>query len=386
MRVLFSTTANDGHFGPLLPFARACEAAGHQVRVAAPQSYADALARVGLGHEPFADVPPEVFGPVLARAPALAFEDADELIIRDVFGRMDAQAALPGLLATMERWRPDVVIRESAEIGCVAAAERAGIPHVHVCIGMHEVATRFAAVFEAPLVELARLADLPEEQLVDSVAAEPVLSLVPAHLDHAAGEVPSCAHDFLRFHEPSAPGGGRDPDRGDAGTPLVYVTFGTVAGSLPPFAGVFRESLDALAELDANVLMTVGRSFDLDAFGAVPDNARVVPWVPQADALAHASAMLGHGGFGTTMGALVAGVPQVVAPLFSFDQVVNGRHVAAVGAGITVDARSVPAAAAEVRRLLEDPAYAERARETAAAIQALPPPSAAVPVLADLAG
>jgi len=45
MRVLVSTTANDGHFGPLQPFARACTAAGHEVRVAAPASYGGALAR-----------------------------------------------------------------------------------------------------------------------------------------------------------------------------------------------------------------------------------------------------------------------------------------------------------------------------------------------------
>ena len=47
--------------------------------------------------------------------------------------------------------------------------------------------------------------------------------------------------------------------------------------------------------------------------------------------------MLGHGGFGTTMGALAAGVPQVVAPIFTTDQVVNGRHVAACGAGVVVE-------------------------------------------------
>ncbi len=52
MHVLFATTAHDGHFGPLLPFARACAAAGHEVRVAAPESYGEALARAGLRHEP----------------------------------------------------------------------------------------------------------------------------------------------------------------------------------------------------------------------------------------------------------------------------------------------------------------------------------------------
>ena len=52
--------------------------------------------------------------------------------------------------------------------------------------------------------------------------------------------------------------------------------------------------------------------------------------------LAHADAMLGHGGFGTTMGALAAGVPQVVMPIFTSDQLANAEHVAAVGAGIAV--------------------------------------------------
>lgn len=55
MRVRCATTANDGHFGPLLPFARARLGAGHEVRVAAPASFGGAVARTGLPHEPFAD-------------------------------------------------------------------------------------------------------------------------------------------------------------------------------------------------------------------------------------------------------------------------------------------------------------------------------------------
>ena len=389
MRILFATTANDGHFGPLLPFARAGTALGHEVRVAAPASYGRALARAGLSHEPFADAAPEVIGPVMAGLPSLTFQEADDVVLREVFGRIDAQAALPALLETVERWRPQIIVRESAEIGSLAAAERFGVPHVHVCIGMHEVASRFAAALDQPLAELARIAGLSEGRLSAALAAEPVFSLVPEALDRAAGEPPPGVAAFRRFHQPTpATGSGRSSDWGELDRPLVYVTFGSVAGSLSPFAGVFRAAVDALADLDASVLMTVGRAIDPGDIGPLPSNARAARWLSQEEVLAHATAMLGHGGFGTTMGALAAGVPQVVAPLFSFDQLVNGDHVASVGAGLTtgMEPGSVPRAAAEVARLLADPSYAESARRVAAALRELPHPTEAVPVLTELAG
>ncbi|WP_378723112.1 glycosyltransferase [Microbacterium arthrosphaerae] len=382
--MLCATTANDGHFGPLLPFARALAAAGHDVHVAAPASYADAVAKAGFTHEPFADGPRELIGPIMGRLPTLALEEADDLVIREVFGRIDAQAALPSLLETVERWRPDLILRESAELASLAVAERAGVRHVHVCIGMHEILTRFAEAITDPLEELGRLAGLAEGRMTAALASETVLSLVPEMLDHAGGPIPSGSEGFLRFHVPRpAPTGQRLPDWGDPQAPLIYVTFGSVAGSLPPFAGVFKDALDALADVDGRVLMTVGRKIDPDALGPLPSNARVEQWLPQDAVLQQASAMLGHGGFGTTMGALAAGVPQVVVPLFTSDQIANGAHVAAVGAGLTVEPgpSSVKPAAAEVPRLLADPTHAEAARRVAAAIADLPSTSEAVPVL-----
>jgi hypothetical protein len=389
VRVLCATTANDGHFGPLVPFARACADAGHEVRVAAPASFAAAVERAGFVHEPFADAPPELIGPVMARLPTLAFEEADDLVVREVFARIDAQAGLPSLIATVERWRPDLVLRESAELASLAAAERAGVPHVHVCIGMHEVVTRFAEAIADPLGDLERLAGLGAGQLSVALAGETVLSLVPEVLDHAAGEVSPGVDGLHRFHDPPPNTGGDGlPDWGDPDHPLVYVTFGSVTGSLPPFAGVFATALDALADVEARVLLTVGRSVDPAELGTRPPNAHVEQWWPQAAALGHAAAMLGHGGFGTTMGALAAGVPQVVVPLFSFDQVVNARHVAAVGAGLAVEmgTEAVARAAAEVPRVLQVPTYAASARRIAATLADLPRPAAAVPVLTQLVG
>lgn len=386
MRVLFSTTANDGHFGPLLPFARACVGSGHDVRVAAPASYSAALARAGLRHEPFADAPPEVIGPIMASLFTMSVQEADHVVVREVFGRVDAQAALPGLLDTIERWHPDVVVRESAELASIVAAEHARVPHVHVAIGMHEAAARLAEDIAEPLEELGRLAGLADGRTTMALANETIVSLVPELLDYARGEAPAGV-TFHRFHEPApAAGGPRPTEWGDPDLPLVYVTFGSVAGSLPPFAGVFGEALDALADLDASVLMTVGRAFDPRDLGPLPKNARVEQWVPQETVLAYAAAMLGHGGFGTTMGALAAGVPQVVTPLFTFDQAINGEHVAAVRAGLTTGpgAGAVARGAAEIPRLLQDLAYAEAARRVAAALRELPAPVEVIPVLAGL--
>ncbi len=389
MRVLCATTANDGHFGPLLPFARACAGAGHEVRVAAPASYAAAVAGAGFPHEPFADAPPELIGPIMARLPTLAFDDADDLVIREVFARIDAQAGLPSLIETVQRWRPDVVLRESAELASLAAAERLGVPHVHVCIGMHEVVSRFADTIGDPLAELGRLAGLDEGRMKAALAAEIVLSLVPEVLDHATGQIQPQAGGFMRFHEPPPTTGSYPlPDWGDPNAPLIYVTFGSVTGSLPSFAGVFRAALDALADVHARVMLTVGRKLDPADLGPLPPNAHVTQWWPQDAVLAHAAAMLGHGGFGTTMGALAAGVPQVVVPLFSSDQVVNGKHVASVGAGLAVGIgpAAVSRAAAEIPRLLEVPTYGASARRIADAMGKLPPPTEAVPALAALAG
>ena len=94
MRVLMCTTANDAHLGPLLPFAKAWSRSGHEVRVAAPASYGTSLARVELPHEPFPDASPGLIGPVMAGPSALAPEEAEEVVLREVFGRFDAQAAL----------------------------------------------------------------------------------------------------------------------------------------------------------------------------------------------------------------------------------------------------------------------------------------------------
>lgn len=389
MRLLFATSANQGHFGPLVPLALAAVGAGHQVRVAAPARFAETVRRAGLAHLAFPDAPRELIGPVMGRLPRLPFEEADAVVVREVFARIDAQAALPTLLAEFEDWRPDVVVREPAEFGSLAVAVRAGVPHAQVAIGMMETIRGWAALVAEPLAELARSAGLAESALIDAVTSEPLLSSVPEVVDRA-GDGGYDEHGLVFRYRDDGPTASAAPlpAWGDPDLPLVYVTFGSVTGSLPPFAGVFRQALDGMVDLPVRVLMTVGRRFDIADIGPVPPSARIEAWWPQQDVLGRAALVLGHGGFGTTMGALRAGVPQVVAPIFTTDQVVNARHVGAAGAGRAVDPGPdvVTRACREVPAALADPAYRAGAESVADSIAAIPPAAHAITVLRRLVG
>lgn len=390
MRVLFSTTAGSGHFGPLVPFARACRGVGHEVKVAAPASFASAVLGAGLSHAPFADVPPEIMGPVFGRLPTLSFEEANATVMVEIFGRLDAQAALPVLTEVITSWQPDIVVREPCEFSSLVAAERAGIPQVQVAIGMGQFTGSFLQLLAAPLAELSVLAGLPEGRALRAMSTTAGFTTVPAVLDGEETDGGSTSSQVVwRFQDTSlTTGSPRAPvPWGEPEHPLVYVTFGSVTAGIGPFMTVYRQTLEALSDLPVRVLMTTGDTGGRLSLGTVPANAHVERWWPQAEVMPQVAAVVGHGGFGTTMMTLAAGVPQVVVPLFAFDQTVNAERVAAVGAGIHLPGglSSVAELPSALRGVLTNPAYRAAAQAVAADMAALPDVIESVPILEKIA-
>jgi MGT family glycosyltransferase len=149
------------------------------------------------------------------------------------------------------------------------------------------------------------------------------------------------------------------------------------------FPGLYRAALDALADLPVRVLVTVGEARDPDALGPLPPSVRVERWVPQAAVMPHAAAMVGHGGSGSTLAALAAGVPVALVPLFA-DQAYNARRVAELGAGIALTGGqpALSGLGPAVRALLEDPRHRAAAARLAGEVRALTPVDAAVQALA----
>jgi MGT family glycosyltransferase len=167
---------------------------------------------------------------------------------------------------------------------------------------------------------------------------------------------------------------------------LVYVTFGTVAASHGLFASLYAAVIDCLAGAPVRVLLTVGEAADPAALGPLPPGVHVERFVPQQQVLAAATAMVTHGGSGSVLGALAAGLPLVVLPLFA-DQPYNAARVAALGAGLNI--AGGPAAVGQVgpavAAVLDDPTYRAGAQRVAAEMAALPTADQTATRLAGLA-
>jgi UDP:flavonoid glycosyltransferase YjiC (YdhE family) len=156
-----------------------------------------------------------------------------------------------------------------------------------------------------------------------------------------------------------------------ADRPTVYMTLGTVFNPL----ATFRMVLDALADLDCNVVLTVGRGNDPEGLAPIPANAIVERYIPQADLLPYCTVAVGHGGAGSTLGALAHGLPLLLLPQAA-DQFANAEACRIGGAARVLwpDRLSVDAVRTEVTALLDDPAYSNAARAVAAEIAAMPGP------------
>jgi UDP:flavonoid glycosyltransferase YjiC (YdhE family) len=262
---------------------------------------------------------------------------------------------LPTVEAAIEDWRPDLVLREGSEFASAVAADAAGIPHVRVAIGV-------ALVEEAALAIAAPALEQRRSGIAERIAASPYLTCFPAAVDPAPFEVTRFRHPATEAEHAPLPDWWAADDR-----PLVYVSFGSVAASFPWAGDVYASALDAVAELPVRVLLTTG-GHDLD-LGDIPDNVHVERWVDEAAVLHHTAAAIGHGGSGTTLSALVAGVPQVVVPLFG-DQPYNAARVAVAGAGVTAPLQELRA---RLELVLEHDRYREVAQRLANEMRSLPP-------------
>ncbi len=381
MRIAFVTNPALGHLLPLLPLALAARDAGHDVVVIGGASVAGAVSRVGLRHV-VAGPPdlPSVFAAIPERA-GLTGRRLAAVTWGKGFAGILAPALASATLELAREWRPDLVVHEDSEQGSWIAAERLGIPHVALqATAWRGTGLRLSA---EPLNRLRASLGLPDDPALDRWHRHGYLGTRPASLLNPADPPPPTtvpirpvALDDIAGAAPAW------LDARPTGRSRVVVTLGTM---LPGRTDVLGGILDGLAALDGtglDIVATVGQELDPTALGDRGPDVHVERWVPMSRLLPTADALVFHGGSGTMLAALAAGVPLVLLPVAA-DQPENADRCvdAGVGVALSPSERDPDAVAGATRAVLEDPAYGSAARRVAGEIAAMPAPEAIVPRL-----
>jgi UDP:flavonoid glycosyltransferase YjiC (YdhE family) len=332
MRILFTFAGGAGHFEPLVPVARAAEAAGHAVAFTCSAGMVPVVARRGLAVMP--TVPGEVVAPP-GRRPLVPADTEHELrVLREFYGGRLKRARASGIADRCAEWRPDLLVCDEADFGCAEAAERLGLPLAVVLVA--------APGFVPP-----------------DIAIKPGLLLSPFPASYRPGD----AHRF-RAQDAAASSGDE-----------VYFTLGTI---FPLECGdLFRRVLAGLA--GRAVTVSVGPDVDPAELGPQPPGVDVERHVDQAEVLPRCGVVVSHGGSGSVLAALAYGLPSVLLPIGA-DQPWNARRCEELGVARVLD--PVRATPADVRAAVTAaPAHRGVAARLQSEIAQLPSPADVVSLL-----
>ena len=313
MRILFGSWPGYGHLLPMVPMIRAAQHGGHDVVVSSGADMSALIGRLGVAAHRSGVTLDESYDrmPGQATISELPAEQQPGFAARHLFGAGAVDRA-HDLLDLLQRWRPDLIVHDTLELGSPTAAALHGIPHVTHGYGpMVPNTSYFAAAIGAALSD--------------------------AGLPH--------------------------PD-------TVYLTLGTIMNQTPK---VFRAVIDGCARWPVNLVVTTGPGFDSALLGPLPPAVRTAPFLPQAAVLRHCRAVVSHAGAGTMLGALCYGLPQLCLPQGT-DQPSNTAALLPTGAALALprDEITADAVAEALGQLLNEPSFRQAANRLRAEIERMP--------------
>lgn len=344
MRLLFTSFPAFGHVHPMVPLALAAMAEGDEVLWATGPDLVEWVAACG--------VPAAAAGldyVTQAREARQRFDGP--LRAAHLFTSVAVPPMVTDLLELLNRWPADLIVHEEAEYAAPLVAELLGIPCVthswaaparpseerNRSLGLLEAiwADRGAG---APRVFGSRYLDAcPPPFQTEAVRAIPAVQPIrPVPFDGPTTASPAWLSDLRR--------------------PAAYVSFGTI----PQFSRpeVLQSTLHTVAKIVAATVVTTGPN-PTDCLDVAGMSVFVEQYLSQSVVLPHVDVVVSHGGAGTTLGALMHGLPHVVLPQQPWSQKRNAERIAELGIGVHVAEQSADQLRGAVDAVLMDPQYAE---------------------------
>jgi MGT family glycosyltransferase len=371
-RALFFSLPLHGHTNPSLPLVRELTAQGDEVHYYSTPGFESRVEEAGARYRAYRCG----FLNDLSKLPE-RMEQVAWLLMRAAADVLEQE--LEACLAE----RPDYVIADSVAPWGQWIGQVLGVPvvtsittfafnrQVLAYAASHGVRPRSARIFASKLRHLFKAVRLMRSMrrryrvagpgLMGSLMGRSGLNIVytSRHFQPCADSFPASYH----FTGPSI-----SERREPVGFPwedvrhsrIVYVSLGTLFNT---DAGFYQRAIAALKDEDAQIILSAGGDVPL---GTLPPNVIARPYVPQLDVLRRASAFVTHGGMNSVSESLSFGVPIVVVPQMSEQEIV-GHRVEELGCGLYLSKSeaTVDALRTSVRQLMAD----ERFRRSAGVIR-----------------
>jgi len=146
---------------------------------------------------------------------------------------------------------------------------------------------------------------------------------------------------------------------------LIYISLGTILNQNQDF---YQKVIQAFADTDYDVVMSVGEKTEIASLGNIPRNLTVNNVVDQISVLQTADVFITHCGMNSVNESLYFEVPMVLFPQHSEQGLVADR-VAELGAGLKLKGKKPKYLAAAVSEVLTNRTYQENAQKLSETFQ-----------------
>lgn len=408
MRVLFVPHANKAHLHIMTPLAWALRTAGHEIRIASKPEVAKDIMAVGFtpvsvgepmdsnpGFFPgFTPPPPVVMAPGerqdMPMQQDFSRDNPLDRLSRAQWGfaLFSTESMITDLVDFMRSWQPDLVIWDQMVFAAPVAATVCGTAHARMMMGPDGITQLRRATADAgdPLRDwlepiLARYGHAFDEQVAVgqwTIDPMPPWQWRPDGLHHQPLR-------HIPFNPPAPlPDWITEPKSRDRICLTLGASHRDGRGSEAPVADLLR----AVGDIDADVIATFNAK-QLASIPTIPDNVRIVDFVPLSALLPTCSAIVHHGGAGTFGTAVDCGVPQLIIPgthwgFQWWGPLAHANGLQEQGAGLFVadaDHLTVEALHDDIVRVLEDPSFRANSIRLRTEVLGLPTPNDLVPAL-----
>jgi UDP:flavonoid glycosyltransferase YjiC (YdhE family) len=403
-RIVVTTAGSLGDLHPYLAIALGLKARGHEAIMATGECYRNKIEALGLGFRavrPDCDWVnnPEVMQRIMHPRWGLVrvFREIWVPVLRQAYDDLLAATEGADLLVAMQGAGVGRLVAEKRGMPWVTAmhiplllASAYDPPILPGFVGLSKKLRSFGPTFGKPFRDLLKWATRvwarPLLHLRDELGLPPDTSLNPLTdgqspslhlalfskwlLDKQPDWPPQTIVTGFPWHDQEgAPNLPRDLARFlDDGSPPIVFTLGSAVSNNSGAPQFFEHSAAAAKLLGRRAVLILKGSQNLP--GELPNGVIACDYAPFSEIFPRAAAIVHHGGIGTTGLAMHSGRPTLIVP-WAWDQPDNAERAARLGVSRTISVRRYTprCVAGELRQLLDDPTYSQRAAEVAKQLQ-----------------